>query len=122
MSLFRRSAPSSHLDNITPSPDLPWSLVGPAKEKLQDQLEQLYWEGIKGELENLVRALKAWEQPEFAAVASEDELDDHIHGFDTFLDQVSQESRAFAIRYGKYCSVVPIGSAYLPCLDPLLTL
>ncbi|KAF3481516.1 uncharacterized protein GIQ15_04275 [Arthroderma uncinatum] len=96
-----RSHHSSRLDSITPAPDIPWSLVGSANEGLQDQLEHLYWEGIKGELENIIRTLKAWEQPGLTSVTIEDEQDDHIHGFDTFISQVSQESRAFAIRYGK---------------------
>jgi hypothetical protein len=62
----------------------------------------LYWDGVKAELENIVRTLKAWQQPEFADVSIEDEDDDLIHGFDTFLDSVSQQSRAHAIRYGMY--------------------
>ncbi|KAM5444216.1 hypothetical protein MferCBS31731_000733 [Microsporum ferrugineum] len=98
---FHRSLRSSRVDSITPAPDTPWSLVGSADETLHNQLEHFYWEGIKGELENIIRTLKAWEQPELASVAIEEEQDNHIHGFDAFIDQVSQESRAFAIRYGK---------------------
>jgi len=32
----------------------------------------------------------------------DDENDNFIHGFDTFIDQVSQESRAFAIKYSTF--------------------
>ncbi|KAK4233025.1 hypothetical protein C8A03DRAFT_39296, partial [Achaetomium macrosporum] len=38
--------------------------------------------------------------PEFSDVKLDDEDDSFIHSFDTFLDQVTEESRAFAIRYG----------------------
>lgn len=65
------------------------------------ELEEMYWNGIKDELENIIRTLRIWGQSEFADVKIEDEDDDDIHGFDTFLDQVSQEARAHALRYGK---------------------
>ncbi|KAM0249758.1 hypothetical protein ACHAP5_002627 [Fusarium lateritium] len=87
--------------NITPAPDIAWARVGSGKDHLLSELEILYWDGVKAELENIVRTLKAWQQPEYVDVSIEDEDDDHVHGFDTFLDQVSQESRAHAIRYGK---------------------
>ena len=61
----------------------------------------MYWNGIKGELENIIRTLRIWQLSEFADVKIEDEADDNIHGFDTFLDQVCQEARAHALRYGK---------------------
>ncbi|KAM5354211.1 hypothetical protein ACJ41O_000861 [Fusarium nematophilum] len=91
------SSPSS----ITPAPDLAWTLVGPGQEHLLLELESLYWDGVKAELENIVRTLRAWQdEEEDSRVFDKDEDDGHIHGFDTFLDQVSQEARAFAIRYG----------------------
>ncbi|KAF5613117.1 uncharacterized protein FSUBG_847 [Fusarium subglutinans] len=96
--LAASSLPSSH---ITSAPDISWTRVGPGKDHVLSELESLYWDGVKAELENIVRTLKAWQQPEFAQVSIEDEDDDLIHGFDTFLDSVSQQSRAHAIRYGK---------------------
>ncbi|KAG4254148.1 hypothetical protein FPRO06_11440 [Fusarium proliferatum] len=96
--LAASSLPSSH---ITSAPDISWTRVGPGKDHVLSELESLYWDGVKAELENIVRTLKAWQQPEFADVSIEDEDDDLIHGFDTFLDSVSQQSRAHAIRYGK---------------------
>ncbi|RGP80189.1 hypothetical protein FLONG3_1723 [Fusarium longipes] len=92
------SLPSSH---ITTAPDISWTRVGSGKDHLLSELENLYWDGVKAELENIVRTLKVWQQSEYAQVSIEDEDDDHIHGFDTFLDQVSQEARAHAIRYAK---------------------
>uniref|UniRef100_A0A0D2Y5A2 Uncharacterized protein n=1 Tax=Fusarium oxysporum (strain Fo5176) TaxID=660025 RepID=A0A0D2Y5A2_FUSOF len=96
--LAASSLPSSH---ITSAPDISWTRVGPGKDHILSELESLYWDGVKAELENIVRTLKAWQQPEFADVAIEDEDDDLIHGFDTFLDSVSQQSRAHAIRYDR---------------------
>ncbi|KAH7134603.1 hypothetical protein B0J13DRAFT_560762 [Dactylonectria estremocensis] len=93
------SSPSSP-SSITSAPDLAWSLVGSGGEHLLVELEGLYWDGVKAELENIVRTLKIWQQPEYSDVTVEEEEDEHLHGFDTFLNQVSQEARAFAIRYG----------------------
>ncbi|KAJ4124157.1 hypothetical protein NW768_009511 [Fusarium equiseti] len=92
------SLPSSH---ITSAPDISWTKVGSGKDHLLSELESLYWDGVRTELENIVRTLKVWQQPEYAQVQIQDEDDDHIHGFDTFLDQVSQEARSHAIRYGE---------------------
>ncbi|KAF5025922.1 hypothetical protein F66182_1957 [Fusarium sp. NRRL 66182] len=95
------SRPPLPTSAITSAPDISWTRVGPGKDHVLSELERLYWDGVKAELENIVRTLKAWQQPEYSHVSVKDEKDEHIHGFDTFLDQVSQESRAHAIRYGK---------------------
>ena len=94
------STQSAHSENITPAPNLPWQLVGPAQEHLLDRLNKLYWDGVKGELEVIIRTLRTWQQPQYQSVIINDENDDFVHGFDTFIDQVSQKSRAFAHRYG----------------------
>ncbi|KAM0425121.1 hypothetical protein ACHAPT_009681 [Fusarium lateritium] len=100
MSRLRKVLPilSLHASSITLAPDLAWSPAG--SHDLLAELQSLYWEGVKAELENIVRTLKAWQQPECSDVSVSEEDDTHIHGFDTFLDQVSQEARAFAKRYG----------------------
>ena len=90
----------THSSNITPAPDIPWQFIGAAQDHLQKELEVMYWEGVKGELEIIIRTLKTWQQPQFDSVVMDDENEVFVHGFDTFIDQVSQESRAFAIRYG----------------------
>jgi hypothetical protein len=92
---------SANSTNITPAPNIPWHLIGAGKDHLLEQLESLYWEGVKGELEIIIRTLRTWQQPQYSSVVMHDENDNFIHGFDTFIDQVSQESRAFAARYGK---------------------
>lgn len=103
MSRLKRIAQSLHSpDNITQAPKISWTPIGPGEPNLLNQLDEMYWEGLKGELENIIRTLRIWQQPEFDDVKIEDEADDHIHGFDTFLDQVSQESRDHAIRYGEF--------------------
>lgn len=92
-----RTPSQSH---ITEQADAPWSPLGRGKYVLLPELEKLYWEGVRRELENIIRTLKIWQSAEFADVCVADEEDDFVHGFDTFLDQVTEESRAFAIRYG----------------------
>ncbi|OGM45322.1 hypothetical protein ABOM_006404 [Aspergillus bombycis] len=95
-SLHRSSQP-----NITQAPDTLWEPIGPGKAHLLQELEALYWTGVESELENIIRTLKVWQQPEYADIIISDENDNNVHGFDTFLDQVCQEARAFAIRYGE---------------------
>lgn len=90
---------SSHASSITLASDLAWSPAG--NRDLLSELQSLYWEGVEAELENIVRTIKAWQQPGCSDVSVSDEDDVYIHGFDTFLDQVSQEARAFAKRYGQ---------------------
>ena len=77
-----------------------WTPLGPGKQFLFHELEKLYWEGVRGELENIARTLEIWQRPEFSRVKVEDEEDRFVHGFDTFIDHVTKESREFAIRYG----------------------
>lgn len=74
--------------------------MGPGRDTLFFELEKLYWDGVRGELENIIRTLKIWEKPEFSGVSVPDEEDTFIHGFDTFIDQVTEGPREFAIRYG----------------------
>ena len=93
---------SAHSQNITPAPSIPWQLVGPARDHLLDRLHELYWDGVKAELEVIIRTLRTWQQPHYKSVVLDDESDDFVHGFDTFIDQVSQKSRAFATRYGTF--------------------
>lgn len=99
MSCFSISGSTSS-PNITQAPKARWSLVGSGNTHLLDELEKLYWQGVRTELENIVHTLKIWQQPEYSGVNIDEENDTHIHGFDTFIDQVSQQTRAFAVRYG----------------------
>ncbi|KAK2768344.1 hypothetical protein FQN54_000198 [Arachnomyces sp. PD_36] len=92
--------PSS--DYLTPAPDIAWERVGPhgsGAQTLFPELEQMYWDGVKNELEVILLTLKRWQEAEYSSVSVDDELDDFVHGFDTFIDQVSQERKEFADRY-----------------------
>ena len=93
---------SAHSENITPAPSIPWQLIGPARKHLLGRLSEMYWDGVKRELEVIIRTLRTWQQKQYESVVLKDENDDFVHGFDTFIDQVSQKSRAFATRYGTF--------------------
>ena len=87
--------------NVADGPRTPWERVGPAEAHLHRALLDMYWSGVKRELAHIVLTLKKWQQPEYAETVVPDEQDDFIHGYDTFLDQVSQTSRDFAHRYNE---------------------
>lgn len=93
--LFGGTASSSS-SNITDSENRPWNHIGEAKDHLRAQIEELYWVGVGQSLESVVVTLKAWQSDKLNNVALPDEYDNFIHGFDTFVDQVSEESRQFA--------------------------
>jgi len=100
MSRLQRIVQSLYSENITRAAKIPWHSIGPGNVHLLKELEEMYWEGIKDELENIIRTLHIWQRPEFDDVEIEEETDDNIHGFDTFLDQVSLEARIYAVEYG----------------------
>lgn len=87
---------SSSSSNITDSENRPWIHIGEAKDHLLNELEQLYWIGVEQALESIVITLKAWQSHKLNKITLPDESDNFIHGFDTFIDQVSEESRQFA--------------------------
>lgn len=95
-----RSSADPHI-TPSPAPDLAWSAIQPGKDHLLNEFLALYWEGVKGELENVIRTLRTWQQPQFSEVAVDEENDDFVHGFDTFIDQVCEETRRSAIGYGR---------------------
>ncbi|KAI1424342.1 hypothetical protein F5Y12DRAFT_797314 [Xylaria sp. FL1777] len=88
--------------DITKAENLPWALIGDAKDCLFNELEKLYWIGIKQELESVLCTLRAWQAPQYQNISLEDESDSFVHGFDTFIDQVSEASRAFADEVAKW--------------------
>lgn len=96
-----KSAPSGSGD-ITKADNLSWNLIGDAKGSLFNELERLYWIGVRQELESILGTLRAWQAPQHQNVRLKDEGDNFVHGFDTFIDQVSEASRAFADEVAKW--------------------
>jgi hypothetical protein len=94
------SAPQS--SSITTSTNLKWTEIkGVVYENLIAELQNMYWNGVKRELTQILLTLRQWQKVDFAETTLLDETDDFIHGFDTFVDQVSEASRDFAARYDK---------------------
>jgi len=61
----------------------------------------MYWKGVERELAYILLTLRRWQEPDCRAVFLDDENDDFIHGYDTFLDQVGHSSRKFTHRYNQ---------------------
>ena len=91
---------SSASSNITSAPDQPWVQVGPAKDHLFVKLKELYWIGVRTELENILFTLKEWQASDYTDPIPLESEEDFVHGFDTFVDQVNQGARDLAKRYG----------------------
>ncbi|KAM5363050.1 hypothetical protein ACJZ2D_012235 [Fusarium nematophilum] len=88
-------AESSGKENITDAPSIPRTLIGPAIDHLEGELVTMYWKGVERELPYILLTLRRWQSREETLALLPDEEDDHIHGYDTFLDQVSHSSRRF---------------------------
>lgn len=97
--IFKRRpavATSAHFSNGV---DLEWTSIPNPQQALLQEIEKLYWNGVRRELVEIILTLKTWQHDDFAKVALRDETDREIYGFDTFLDQVNESSRDFAVRY-----------------------
>ena len=95
--------------NVTTSPNIPRTRLGPAKIYLRQELANMYWKGIERELAYVLLTLKRWQQQDCLNVVLNDEEDDFIHGYDTFLDQVSHSSRGFTQIYNDTLDPRPSG-------------
>jgi hypothetical protein len=80
--------------SITDGDNIKWHCIGEARDHLLKELTELYWTGVEHELEAVLVALRSWKK--HAKVDFEEEEDTFFHGFDTFIDQISEESHAFA--------------------------
>ena len=78
-----------------------WEEIPNADAVLLDELRGMFWAGVRRELTQVIRTLKAWSGPELNDVELDGECDADIGGFETFLDQVSASSRDFAVQYGR---------------------
>ena len=68
--------------------------------RLVRQMRDMYWLGVKEEITEMIISLAEWQSTRYKGVELEDERDDNIHGFDNFVDQISQSSRDYASEYG----------------------
>lgn len=92
---------STRGSHVTDAPPMPRTPIGPAAAHLEQQMLQLYWAGVKKELPHLLLTLRKWQQRrDLADARLRDEMpaNGFIHGYDTFLDQVSHSSRRFSQR------------------------
>lgn len=88
--------------NITEAPNFGREEIGPAHAHLRDELLHMYWAGVRREIAHIVLTLRRWQgSKELSDTIIPDEENHLIHGFDTFLDQVSHSSRRFAHRYNE---------------------
>ena len=100
----RVATASAHVGNDT---DLEWTSIPNPQQALLRELKQLYWNGVRRELTDIIFTLKTWQHKDFEKVALSDETDQEIYGFDTFLDQVNESSRDFALQYCEHHIFVP---------------
>ena len=87
--------------------DVKWTSVPNPQQALLQELQRLYWNGVRRELIEIIFTLKTWQHADFDKVALTDETDQEIYGFDTFLDQVIESSRDFALHYCEHYVFVP---------------
>lgn len=101
----KQSSSSGPPSSITDAADTKWREVGKAEDHLLQELTNLYWIGVESELESVLLALRAWKSPKKGSDdqgedGDEDE-DDFIHGFDTFIDQVGEDGHFLAEKVGQ---------------------
>ncbi len=79
---------------------LDWTEIGAAQDALLLELQAMFWDGVQHELKDMIRTLREWRSEELKDVGLEDEKNENIYGFDTFVDQVIESSREFSVQYG----------------------
>jgi hypothetical protein len=99
--LLQKSANKASQHSISRGKKAEWEEIAHASEALLPEIQKIYWSGVERELRDVILTLKTWRQPAFANIMLEDEKDDEIYGFDTFIDQVNETSRELAVMYGK---------------------
>ena len=105
--LFQSNPAATASGHVSHSTDLDWTSIPNSQHALLQELKHLYWNGVRRELIDVIFTLKTWHHEDFAQVDLSDETDQEIYGFDTFLDQVNESSRDFALQYGKHHVLVP---------------
>lgn len=100
--IFQRNPIAKASAHVSNGIDLDWTAIPDPQQALLQELKKMYWNGVRRELIDIIFTLKTWQHEDFAQVALSDENDHEIYGFDTFLDQVNESSRDFALQYGRY--------------------
>ncbi|CAG2009015.1 unnamed protein product [Fusarium graminearum] len=95
LSLSSPQASANNGANVTKSTPIPNTNIGPAAQHLQHELLEMYWQGVERELPDLLLTYRHWQSGKETSELLPDEQDHHIHGYDTFIDQVSDISRQF---------------------------
>lgn len=70
------------------------------RETLVRWMRDMYWFAVEREITHMLLSLAEWQSSSLKDIELEDEHEDNIHGFDTFVDQVSRSSREYASHYG----------------------
>ena len=106
--IFQRKPVASASTHVGDGTDRKWTTIPDPHQALLEELQQLYWNGVRRELIDIIFTLKTWQHDDFEKVALSDETDQEIYGFDTFLDQVIESSRDFASQYCEHDVFVPL--------------
>jgi hypothetical protein len=100
---------------------LTWEPVGPSQDYLLGELEKLYWQGAKAEIENVIDTLRTWQGDSFrSAAATAMESPDALEGYDSFLNNVSQWSREYAEMYSKWFGSLQFSMSMDAGVEPTL--
>jgi hypothetical protein len=104
-----KNDPKSPISREESADEPPWTLLSGewgSDDLLYPEIEEMYWDGVRKEVEVLLLTLKQWQEQwqqeqTNGDVPLPDEIQvDQPEGFDTFIDQVTEESRSFARRAG----------------------
>ena len=97
----RESAAGKKAEDVTYAPEIPMNPLGPAADGLYSQLLRMYWLGVTREMKHILLTLRTWQRPPYESTILPDEKNDFIHGYDTFLEQLSQSTRSLAQKQGE---------------------
>ena len=95
MSKFRESAAGKRTEDVTDAPE------GLAADELYSQLLEMYWLSVTREMKHILLTLRTWQRPPYESTILPDEENDFIHGYDTFMEQLSQSTHSLAQKHRK---------------------
>ena len=67
----------------------------PSEDVLRNRMVQMYWVGVSREVILLIRALRSWQQEQYAEVRDEDEVlqTEDMHGLKAFVERAVGRAR-----------------------------